>query len=521
MEPDLEMGTGRKAKPWFIWLAGLPVVYFLSPLSLLALPALKNLPRPAWWLLGFYALSQTLPALIGPQPLLALGLALLRTLLMLGAIAVGAQLRETRRLWPIVLGLFLTYLIAGIYTLTAGPSLARLSHPYMTAVSLGLAGACGVWSALFMPGRPSLRWFLGLVSVAVLLLSGSRGPLLAALVGSLVALITVRRQLLVPFLLVSALVVGGGVLVGGQQGISSLQRLIQVDASGRDLIWADTLSVIRAYPASGIGSYLLGEELTPPGEKCVLWSGQVGQAGGVCPEWMTTLGHPWRVAHNAAMQQLAETGPLGLLGLFSVLTVILALALASRDGLSIAFVSGLLVSTLTDNTLIVPSPFFAELFWVMAGVLLTKQPSGSVNLLPPAALAVMTLAFPLWLLALPQRPLPKASLSLLLAPQKAVEELYTTYAQFNIMPGRYRAALRSCDKTCVTLKVVPFAVTSQDNPLLKLEAQLLPVRSQRLELFLYPEKATADLRPLASTSWNVTYAAGFWQLNADKLPSRD
>src|SRR6476659_1688592 len=88
-----------------VWAAILPAVYFLSPLTLLALPALRRLPRPVWWVLGAYALSQQLPALLTPEPLLASVLALGRTALMLGLIAAGAALGSSRQLGVMGFGL--------------------------------------------------------------------------------------------------------------------------------------------------------------------------------------------------------------------------------------------------------------------------------------------------------------------------------------------------------------------------------------------------------------------------------
>ncbi|MEW6422712.1 MAG: O-antigen ligase domain-containing protein, partial [Deinococcota bacterium] len=142
------------------WLAALPALYVISPLALLSLPWLRQLPRPAWWVLGFYALSQQLPALFSPEPFLASLLALGRTLLMLGLMGVGVALGDARQLRGMRWGLALVFLTALLYSGLGGTDLVigRLSHPYMTPITLGLAGALGVWLALFGAGR--LWWRL-------------------------------------------------------------------------------------------------------------------------------------------------------------------------------------------------------------------------------------------------------------------------------------------------------------------------------------------------------------------------
>lgn len=491
-----------------MWLAALPVVYVISPLSLLALPTLRRWPRAAWWLTGLYALSQQLPALLSPEPLLASVLALVRTLLLLGLLAVGAVLGSSDRLRPLAFGLGLTFLVAGLYSASGGVDFTslRLRHPYMTAVTLGLSGAAGLWLALFLNGRLLWRVPLGLAAVGVLVLSGSRGPLLAALVGSAAAfLFRQRRERRPPvFLLLGTLLLAGGVYAGQQREIFSLTRLMNLDTSGRDLIWADTLSVIRAQPWSGVGSYRLGARLTPPGDACVLWSGTVGARGGACPNWVPQLGNPWRVAHNVTLQQLAETGPLGLLGLFVLLAVVLSTTLARRDPLSVAVVVGLLAATLTDNTLVVPSPFFAELFWIVAGMQLTALRPVSTPMALTASAAILLLAFPLLVLVGPGPRDVGTSLTLLSAPTQVSEvQGYTVYTQFRVPPGNYRASLRACQASCVTLRTVPFTTTTESTPVLTLQADLLPVTQQRVELRLHRGGSTVDLRPMGTRSWSV------------------
>ncbi len=80
------------------------------------------------------------------------------------------------------------------------------------------------------------------------------------------------------------------------------------------------------------------------------------------------------IAHNVTLQQLAETGPLGLLGLFVLLGVVVVSAVWVRDPLGVAVLSGMLLATATDNILVVPSPGVAEVFWVTVGAVLAQTP---------------------------------------------------------------------------------------------------------------------------------------------------
>ena len=353
-----------------LWLACLPATLIASPAAFLGLTFFRTLPRWLFPLLGFYTLTQVLPAVFAPEPGLALSGALLRTGLILGLLSLGAAMRQTERFRPLAFGLMVVYLTALGFSLREGLDVfvGRLNHPYMTSITLGLAGALGIWLALFLKGHWTWRVPLGLLGGTVLLLSGSRGPLLAVLIGSLIAFVLRRRQQALAVLLLTGLLAGASVTVGERLGINLLTRLTQTDTSGRDVVWSNTLSVIRAHPLTGVGSYRLGARLTPPGEPCAIFDTYQSQdKPPTCPPWLARLGNPWLIAHNIALQQLAETGPLGLLGLMVLLTTVTVVTLMGRDPFAVAVVTGLLVATVNDNTLLVPSPFFAEIFWLVAG----------------------------------------------------------------------------------------------------------------------------------------------------------
>ncbi|WP_407542121.1 O-antigen ligase family protein (plasmid) [Deinococcus radiomollis] len=390
----------------------------------------------------------------------------------------------------------------------------RLAHPYMTAVSLGLAGAYAVWIALFAGGLVWWRVSLGMAGLSVLLLSGSRGPLAATLVGAVAGFIIRRgRQAAVGMLLGSALLVGS-VLVGERLGLQAVTRLDSTDTTGRDVVWYNTLTVIRAHPLAGVGSYRLGRYLGGPGEACpILNTAGNGTASAGCPAWIARLGSPWLIAHSLNLQQLAETGPLGLFGLFALLSVVVVATLAIRQPLASAVIFGMLVTTVTDNTLLVPSSFFAELFWVIAGtqLLQMRTPTVSAGWIAAAMLTLLSLPLLTATFSPPMSPLPTATptrLSFFSAPAdlRGSADTYTVYAKFDVPPGSYRASLNSCSGSpavCFQLVTLPFRSGAQGSDLLTLPARLPLIPLQRLELRLLPGDSLFQLQPLATRAWSV------------------
>ncbi|WP_264777356.1 O-antigen ligase family protein [Deinococcus aetherius] len=502
MRPDDAAAPPR----WLpVWLAALPVVYVISPLALLALPALRRLPRVVWWVLGVYTLSQQLPALFAPEPLLASVLALARTGLMFGLIAVGVLLADTGRLRAMVPGLLAVYLTAFAFTVLGHADLLvqRLGHPYMTPITLGLAGTLGVWLALFAPGRLGWRLPLGVLALGVLLLSGSRGSLAAALVGCAAGFVIRRGRRLAVGVLAGVALLGVAFLLGQRLELGAITRLGSADTTGRDIVWENTLSVIRSEPWSGVGSYRLGGRLAAPGDACELWAAADGQAP-VCPAWVRGLGSPWLIAHNVTLQQLAETGPVGLLGLFALLGAVAGAALAQRDPLGMAVISGLLVATVNDNTLLVPSPFFAEVFWIAAGsqLLSLRRPSAGTGALTAALM--LALSAPLLASALPTPPGPPPQIALLNAPTTVRSPHdYITFVRFDLPPGRYRASLHSCLESCARIASLPFTVDAGGAPVITLSGSLRPVRRQVLELRLHPGTSSLRPQPLGTRRWTV------------------
>lgn len=380
----------------------------------------------------------------------------------------------------------------------------------MTPITLGLAGAAGIWISLFAGGRLWWRVPLGTAALGILLLSGSRGPLAAALIGTALGFAVRQSRRMALGILAGAALLTGGFYLGQRLDLPAVSRLSNADTSGRDLVWNNVLSVIRSEPVSGVGSYRLGVRLSPPGEGCTLWPAPDGSVT-PCPAWIDRLGQPWLIAHNVTLQELAEAGPLGLLGLFVLLGVAAAAAWRQRDPLGLAVLSGLLVATANDNTLIVPGPFVGELFWVTAGCILARMPQRSPPWAGPGAWRRQDCwrpsHFHCWWGRCALPPI-QASLDALIAPRQVQDtQNYQAFVRLNLPPGAYRVSLRACQESCSTILTLPVtAPASGPTPLLKLGGNLYDTAEQRVELLLYPGKGSVWPQPLAQTSWTVTRA---------------
>ncbi|WP_189093484.1 O-antigen ligase family protein [Deinococcus ruber] len=484
------------------------MIYPIVPLCVLALPALRRLPNVVLFILLCYALTQQVAALLAPEPILASALALVRSLLIGGLVGIGVLVQRAALLKPLGAGLLIVYLSAALYGAANGFNFltGRLSHPYMTAIALGLSGVFGIWLALFASGRWWWRLPLGVAGLVILLLSGSRGPLLATFIGCLVGF-GIRRGIQAAMgALFGSLLLLSGVYVGDRLGISAVTRLVSSDTTGRDVVWYDTLSVIHSYRLAGVGSYRLGKYLTSPSNPCSLFLGPDGVPLH-CPAWLAHLDNPWLIAHNLTLQQWAETGPLGLAGFFILLGLIGYATLQGQNPLAGAIISGMLVSTITDNTILVPNPFFAEVFWIVAGMQLLnlKRLQWSVGAFTVGLALVLSL--PLFL-GLRSSTVPigpsKYALNLFVAPTEVQStQAYTTYAQFQIPAGSYRADLESCARFCTSLLSTAFTVSGNRSPLLTLTSDLLPMKTQNLQLRLLPGSSSFSVVALASRNWTV------------------
>ncbi|WP_253719366.1 O-antigen ligase family protein, partial [Thermus scotoductus] len=385
------------------------------PLALLAPLFLGHLRRLSPWalgLLGVYALSVLLPALGAPEPL-AFPLALGRVLYVLGLVGAGVALyagasSPTQALKPLGYGLFLLYITAFVATyLTFGDQAVqqRLMHPFHSPVGLGFMGAMGVLLAVYLRYPWPFRLLLGLLGGAVLLLSASRGGMLALLVGGAGGLLFRGRGLW-------ALGLAGLVLFAASTLDTPIsERFFQAHLSGREGLWLRAYEVYQAHPWTGVGPYVLGDYLkgTLFGE-CFLFP--LLEARGLsCPSWLVPFGGFWTFAHNHLLQALGEGGLFGALGLLLLAGGFLAAAFG--EGLLFSLLLAYLAMGMVDNPFSVPSPFRGEVFFLVGGMALAR----GVRL--PRALALAGAVGVLWSLPFlylatrpPQPPPPLAPLLL-------------------------------------------------------------------------------------------------------------
>lgn len=360
------------------WLIALIPVF--PPLYLAALGALgqlRTLPLAARQVLFFFASTQLIAALFTPRPLLSLGLAAARTLLILAMIAAGVYLRDSRNLRPLLWGQLVIFATAWAYTLStqgwAGVQ-DRLGHPYYYVVSLGLVAVVALWITVFWRGGGWWRWPAGGLALLTLLAAGSRGALLALGVGSLAALAFVGRERRWWALLPGALVLGLAALTTTLDiPFKPIERLLNDQTSGREYVWADAYAAWQTSPLGGVGAYQGGPYLTYLYKDGCQLTPTLEATQVTCPAWLSGLSSAWLIAHNAWLHWLLETGGIGLAGLVAVYGYGLWAAARSRDPLLIAVLFGYTVMNVVDVVIAVPSQHFAELWWAALGISAGQQ----------------------------------------------------------------------------------------------------------------------------------------------------
>jgi len=375
---------------WVNWVIALVPIF--PPLYLAAfgsLGLLKKLSLTARYLLFFFAATQLVAALFTPRPLLSLGLAALRTLFILAMISAGVYLKESRALRPLLWGQLVIFATAWGYTLytqgVAGVQ-ARLGHPYYYVVSLGLVAVIALWLTFSWSGG-KLWWRVpvGLFAALTFLAAGSRGPLLALVVGSLAALVlTARRRMgwiLVPLLVLPILIATNGSLLVPFKPVA---RLLNEQTNGREQVWSQAIQGWRTSPVGGVGPYQGGPYLTFLFKDGCQLTPTLSRNDVTCPENLSRYSSIWLIAHNAWLHWLLETGLIGLSGLLAIMgyTLVLAMRRARQmqeQGFNVAVLFGFLAMNVVDVVIAVPSPHFSELWWVVVGITLRGVPEGAAG----------------------------------------------------------------------------------------------------------------------------------------------
>ena len=360
------------------WLIALTPVF--PPLYLAAFGALghlRTLPLTARYLLLFFASTQLVAALFTPRPLLSLGLAAARTLLILAMIATGVYLRESRNLRPLLWGQLVIFGTAWGYTLLtqgwAGIQ-ERLGHPYYYVVSLGLVAVMALWITVFWRGGGWWRWPVGGAALATFLAAGSRGPLLALGVGSVAALAFAGRARRWWVLLPAALVLGLAALTSTLDlPFKPIERLLNDQTSGREYVWRDAVQGWQVSPLGGVGAYQGGPYLTYLFKDGCQLTPTLARNDIACPEGLTRWSSVWLIAHNAWLHWLLETGVIGTLGLVTIMGYALWRAALMGDPLTVAVLYGFTAMNVVDVVIALPSQHFAELWWAVVGITLLPR----------------------------------------------------------------------------------------------------------------------------------------------------
>ena len=364
---------------WVSWLiAFIPVFPPLYLIAFGSLKLLRTLPLTARYVLFFFASTQLMAALFTPRPLLSLGLAVVRTVLILAMISAGVYLRDSRNLRPLLWGQLVIFATAWGYTLftqgIAGVQ-ARLGHPYYYIVSLGLVAVIALWLVVFWRGG-SLWWRIpaGIFALATFLAAGSRGPLLALAVGGLVALgiIGGRRRLWVALPVVFIL---GVAALGSSLHVpfKPIERLLNDQTSGREYVWKDAVEGWRTSVLGGVGAYQGGPYLTYLFKDGCQLTPTLARNEIQCPKNLSRWSSVWLIAHNAWLHWLLETGVIGVTGLIAVMGYALWQAILQADPFILAILYGFTAMNVVDVVVALPSPHFAELWWVTVGISLLPR----------------------------------------------------------------------------------------------------------------------------------------------------
>ena len=358
---------------WLIALA--PVFPPLTSSAFITLRYWRRLGGPARTVIIFFLASQLLAALLTPNPLLSLSLAVLRGLFIVSLLLLGVLLRDRVWLRYLLFGAAVVSLMALFSSYAAyGPHFyaRRLLHPYYTTSALGVTAAIIIWLVLdWERANPWLRSLLGLLGLAVLMLSGSRGAILALGAGAMAAALVGGRSFL--------MAIGAGVFFLAARYVqlwksgwaAEFHRMFSLNPSGRNEVWRRAWEAFSSHPWGGVGPYQLGPWLDPNLQSSTAWQ-QLLPTGLYLPAWTSSLRGFWLLAHNVLLHSLAETGLIGTAGYLALLVFVGYAVLRARQPIMAAIYFGMLAMSLVDNPITVPSLFFAEVFWVAGGMALAQ-----------------------------------------------------------------------------------------------------------------------------------------------------
>lgn len=350
-----------------LFLVFFPSLYFISPLFACWLINVKLLPMPAKLVLLVFMLSQLVSAFLSSNPIHSFILVFLKSFLILGCIGFGAtfRLRETRA--HLSKGLLIVIGISLLYSFGVSMSLSTgILHPYMTSSTLGICGVFLFYFYLFGGVvRNIFYWIVLFLSGFVVILSGSRLSILTLLIGLAMAILLnpekykfSRRYVsyvsLFVFLFFCCVYFFRDLV---------MVEILRLDDSGRSSIWYSALSMLKHMPFGGVGAYGAGSYIYANPSNCDSFNQNLS----FCHELLGKLGKPWLTLHNTPLQQLVESGVIGFSGFYLLISAVFWGALKSKNSLVISITTGALFLSSYENVILVPTPFFGEIFWIFSG----------------------------------------------------------------------------------------------------------------------------------------------------------
>lgn len=377
------MSSGPKShtRRLSVLIALVPIAPPLYVVGLRAVTLWRELPLLTQRILLIFIVLQGLSGLFTPEPLLSVPFALLRGAFIGAMICAGFYLGNTRAFQALLWGEIATLIIALVTTvLRHGEGFwnIRLEHPLYWPVSIGLSAALAFLFAFVREDFPRLlRGSLISLSILGLLLSGSRAAQGAAVLGALVICLRLLnprawRRFATSLGIAVLISVGVSYLTPGQTAVGSGQNPIArsidtgLDLNGRGVIWGQAWNAFLEHPLGGVGVFQIGPSLPALMLPCKLFPPV--EPFGPCPPLLEKLNGAWNIAHNVFLHGLAETGVLGLLGWLALLGFLGFAAYHSGEPLLLGLYVAFMTVNMVDNSTLVPSPHYAEVFYVAMGI---------------------------------------------------------------------------------------------------------------------------------------------------------
>ena len=173
-----------------------------------------------------------------------------------------------------------------------------------------------------------------------------------------------KRQVLLP---AAGIVLLAAASASLQLPVKPVERLLNDQTSGREFIWRDAISGWQTSPLGGVGAYQGGPYLTYLYKDGCQLTPTLARNEISCPASLTRWSSVWLIAHNAWLHWLLETGVTGTSGLIAVMGYALWRAARQGDPLTVAVLYGFTAMNVVDVVVALPSPHFAELWWVCVG----------------------------------------------------------------------------------------------------------------------------------------------------------